>query len=262
MQRAFAAKFRGPSSANKLRPFVFGQHFDAELLGVGEFRAGARPGTCNYVISLRRHRTRRPWRRDAPPNTFASSRVICSSAPVNTTVFPATAESLARSLGVADAHLRHKVFDAVEVLRLTEVFAQTFDNRVSDLVECIHLPLGFLVVLGELQARGMKGIPGAVAPRQRCSRSVADSRDPKCVNESFQRNLAPGFDGREQIADRSLAEPLDVFEADFVVAPFECENIGRFSDPFLFVEKLDLLLAEPVDVESAAGNKVLRCSTV
>ena len=35
------------------------------------------------------------------------------------------------------------------------------------------------------------------------------------------------------------------------------ENIGRLLDPFLFVKQLDLLLAEPVDIESAAGDEVL-----
>src|SRR6266852_4485379 len=44
---------------------------------------------------------------------------------------------------------------------------------------------------------------------------------------------------------------------DFFVARLQRENIGRLLDPSLLIEKLDLLLAQPLNVEGAAGHEVL-----
>src|SRR5437867_611003 len=77
------------------------------------------------------------------------------------------------------------------------------------------------------------------------------------INEPVERNLAPRSDGREQIAHRCFAEALDLLKLDLRVARFEREDIGRLLDPFLLEEQLDLLFAEPVYIEGAAGDKML-----
>src|SRR5262245_2946842 len=81
--------------------------------------------------------------------------------------------------------------------------------------------------------------------------------DAERVDEPLQRNLASGPNGAEEIAHRDFAKSLDVLEMDVLVARLQREYVGRLPDPSLLIEKLDLLLAQPVDVEGAAGHEVL-----
>ena len=135
--------------------------------------------------------------------------------PVNTTVLPAIGGIGARLLGVADAHLRGEAFDAGAVMRLAEIIAQALDHRVADLIERVHLLLGLLVVLGELETGRVEGVPAAVAARQRHRRRLADMADAERVDEPLQRNLAPRRDGVEQIAHRGFAKSFHFFEVGF-----------------------------------------------
>src|SRR5712691_3652267 len=80
----------------------------------------------------------------------------------------------------------------------------------------------------------------------------------ECVDKALKRNLSALADSGEQIAHRGLAEAFFVFEFDFLVALFECENISRLPHPALFEKQFDLLFAEAVDVESAARGKELQ----
>src|SRR5207244_7332945 len=56
---------------------------------------------------------------------------------------------------------------------------------------------------------------------------------------------------------RELAETLLLLELDLGVARFELENVGGLLDPALLEKELDLLLAQTLDVETAAGDEVL-----
>ena len=180
--------------------------------------------------------------------------------PVNTTVLPATAESRARLLGVADLHLLHKPVDAPDIVRLAEIFAQTFDHRIANLIERIHFLFRLGIVLGELEARIVERLPTAVAARQRHRRGLADMADAERINEALQRDLAARRDGGEQVAHRGLAKAFDLFEMDFLVALLQRENIRRLPDPLLLVEQLDLLLAQPSMSKARRDTKCLRCS--
>src|SRR5712691_2355587 len=77
------------------------------------------------------------------------------------------------------------------------------------------------------------------------------------IDEALERNLAPGRDRAEQVAHRELAEALLLLELDLGVARFEGENVGGLLDPALLEKELDLLLAQALDVEGAAGDEML-----
>ncbi len=176
---------------------------------------------------------------------------------MKTTVLPAIARIAARLFGVADAHLRRQPFDAAAIVRLAEIVVQAFDHGIADLIERIHVLFGLLVVLGELEASLVEGIPSAVTARQSHRGSLADMANAERVDEPLQRDIAPRRDGAEQITHRCFAEPFDLFEPDFLVAFLQRENIGRLLDPFALVEQFDLLLAESVDIEGAARHEML-----
>src|ERR1035437_10400234 len=80
----------------------------------------------------------------------------------------------------------------------------------------------------------------------------------ECEDEALKRNPAPLLDGGEQIAHRSLAVALDLFQLELCVTRFQRENIGRLFHPFLLEKEFDLLLAQPLDVESAARGEQLQ----
>src|SRR5262249_28061988 len=80
----------------------------------------------------------------------------------------------------------------------------------------------------------------------------------ECVDEALERDLAPRRDRMEQIADRQCAESFLLLELDFRIARLEREDVGRLLDPALLEEQRDLLLAQPFDVESPAGDEMLQ----
>src|SRR6185437_14403286 len=82
-------------------------------------------------------------------------------------------------------------------------------------------------------------------------RGLADLTHAECEDEALERNLPPAFDGGKQIAHRGFAVTFDLLEFYLLVALLQREDIGRLLDPALLEEELDLLFAEPVDVESA-----------
>src|SRR5882762_4040590 len=75
------------------------------------------------------------------------------------------------------------------------------------------------------------------------------------IDEAFQRYPAPLLDGGKQIAHRGFAIAFDLFELELAVALLQREDIRRLPHPFLIEEVLQLLLAEPVDVEGSARHE-------
>ena len=177
------------------RPLVFGQHLDAELFGLGEFGAGAGPGNDdNRFSSTPSLQTLAPSR---SAMALASSRVIFSSVPVNTTVLPATVESLRGFSASRMRDLRGRAARrACGCAPRRNNRATACDHRVADLVERIHFLVRLLVALGELEAGVVKRLPRAIAARQRRRRGLADMPDAERIDETLQRNLAPRLDGR------------------------------------------------------------------
>ena len=90
---------------------------------------------------------------------LASSRVIFSSEPVNTTVLPATGEPARRLLGVEDRHLRGQPLDHAAIVRLAEIGGDALDHGVADLVEVVHLGPRLLVAGRDLEAGVVERLP-------------------------------------------------------------------------------------------------------
>src|SRR5262249_42710852 len=146
----------------------------------------------------------------------------------------------ARLLRIADAHLLRETLDTAAVVRFAEIGAQALDYRVADLIERVHLLRRLGIALGEAQARVVKGLPSAIAARQRHRRRLADMADAERIDEPLERDFPARLDGAEQVADRGFPETLDLFEADFFagflkhklpVAFAQRENFGRLPDP-------------------------------
>src|SRR5205814_10300909 len=83
-------------------------------------------------------------------------------------------------------------------------------------------------------------------------------RHAQLIDEAPQRNLAPGPDRFEQIADRQFAKTFLLPEPDVLIARLEGKNVGRLLYPAALEEQHDLLLAQPLDVERAPGNEMLQ----
>src|SRR5882762_9889960 len=79
--------------------------------------------------------------------------------------------------------------------------------------------------------------------------------DAERIDETVQRYLATPADRSKQVADRSRAIALFVFEFYSIVALFERENVRGLPHPFLLEEHFDLLFAEAVDVEGPARGE-------
>src|SRR5262249_57179377 len=77
------------------------------------------------------------------------------------------------------------------------------------------------------------------------------------IDEALERDLAPGPDRVEQVAHRQFAKTFLLLEPDLRIARLEGENVRRLLDPAALEKELDLLLAQPLDVEGAAGNGML-----
>src|SRR3569832_1017249 len=75
------------------------------------------------------------------------------------------------------------------------------------------------------------------------------------IDEALQRNLSPPFDRGKEIAYGSRAVTFDVFKFQPGVALLQREDISGLPHPFLVEEILQLLLAEPVDVEGAPRHE-------
>ena len=121
-------------------------------------------------------------------------------------------------------------------MALAEIGLDARDHGVADLVERIHLGNRFLVVLGDLQAGVVEGVPRAVAARERQRRGLADMAHAERIDEALQRNLSPLLDRGKQIAHRSLAIAFDLFQLELCVALLQREDIGGLPHPSFFEE--------------------------
>src|SRR5260370_9398454 len=75
------------------------------------------------------------------------------------------------------------------------------------------------------------------------------------IDETVQRNPAPSLDRCKQVAHGRLAVAFNRLQLQPGVALGQREDIGGLLHPSFVEEKLDLLLAEPLDVEGAARDQ-------
>src|ERR1700733_11142458 len=93
------------------------------------------------------------------------------------------------------------------------------------------------------------------APRIR----LPDMANAKCVEEPVERDRPARVDGFEQVARRSLAEPLPLAQrrSALPIARLKRENISRRADQTFSKKEFDQLFAQSLDVEGVAGCKML-----
>jgi hypothetical protein len=103
----------------------------------------------------------------------------------------------------------------------------------------------------------MKSPPRAVAARQRERGGVADMADAERIDETVERDLPPRANGGKQVAHRRLAVAFLFLQSDFPIALLQRKNIGRLLEPFVLEKQLDLLFAQPVDIEGAPRHEML-----
>ena len=84
--------------------------------------------------------------------------------------------------------------------------------------------------------------------------------DAERKQEAVETDPAPRIDRAEQVLDRSGAKALAVIEFVGIglaaVPGFQSEDVGGTLDQLLGEEQLDLLLAQPLDVERIARDEV------
>src|SRR3984957_7459796 len=88
---------------------------------------------------------------------------------------------------------------------------------------------------------------------------LADMPDSERIEEAVERNRPARVDGVEQVARRSLAEPLPLaqWRSALPIARFQRENISRRADQTLGEKEFDQFFAQSLDVESVAGCEML-----
>ena len=100
--------------------------------------------------------------------------------------------------------------------------------------------------------------PSAVAARQRARRGLADMADAERIDETLERDLAPRFDRVEQVADRDSPKPSLLLQLDFVLRAARVKmSAGSWIQP-CSKNSVDLLLAQPLDVERTARDEMLQ----
>src|SRR3954468_21152045 len=112
---------------------------------------------------------------------LASSRVIFSSDPVNTTVLPENGafafgrwRFCFRALGVEHTDVHCEPLDNAEIVLFGEIGGDAFNHGLADLVEGVHVHARLLVALCNFETGVMKCAPCAVSAGEHACRGVAD----------------------------------------------------------------------------------------
>ena len=159
--------------------------------------------------------------------------------------------------------VREQIVDDFDVVRLLEEIDQRIDDGLADALDVVDVAIGLAVLAARRRRlRRRRGRP----PRSR-----RPWRDPwpssrRCGGCRARRGSAQGrcCGARRwpRTASRStcLPKPLRSSSAREVdaVARLQREDVGRRADQLLVVERLDLLLAQPLDVEGEPRHEMLQ----
>src|SRR4029077_5445968 len=110
-------------------------------------------------------------------------------------------------LRVENFHLFGQALDDPAVVAFAEISGDGMDHRVPDLVQGIHLGDDLFITFCHLQSGIMERLPGAITARERERGRFADLTDAQRIDETVERDRAPGLDRIEEIADGRFAEP-------------------------------------------------------
>src|SRR5215211_1488392 len=240
---------------NELEPIVLAKHRDSQVGGLGELRAGARPG--DHVVGLFGYRSSHLGAEALGHALGLVARHLlqCSSEHHG---LAGDGGVLRRLLGLENAYMPGQPLDDAAIVCLAEIGGERIDDGRTDLIEGIHLLARLCVVFRDLHAGLVKRSPRAIAARERPRRGFSHVADAERIDEAFERDRAARRDRAEQVADGNFAVAFDLFKLELTIAFFEREDVGRLLDDVALEEKRDLLFAQAVDIEGAARYEVLK----
>ena len=156
-----------------------------------------------------------------------------------------------------DAHLLQKSVERLLIVFFEEEIGSGLGDDIADSVNVVDL-------LARLASR--RGMPGRLAKslkrleraRQSDRIGFADMADAERENETIQRDLPPSLDGGKKLLGRELSKTFEIldFRQAGAVAFLQRENIGGRLDQPLLIEKGDLPVSEPFDIEGVARAKM------
>ena len=218
--------------ADQRKPAILVHHLDVEFLGFVEFRT--RPGSRHDDVGLFRHRTRHFCAQALSAMALASSRVICSSAPVKTTVLPATGES--DSVASAGSTWTW----ASNASSISSLCCSLKNSTIASATTEPIPPMDVSPRELRIEDRPRLSLPRA-GPRsskmacKKLCRRVAHMRDAERIDEPVHRDLASGLDRGKQVLDAQSRPILRGFPAASGCAHFLLPSVkiscGRWTMP-------------------------------
>ena len=190
------------SRADAFQPSGFVDHFDAELAGFVELRAGARTGDDEVGLAGSLPETLAPSRSAC---ALISSRVIFSSEPVKTIVLPASGLVVSTASIGSGVISRQQRIERRLVVRLGEEIGDGLGRvgpRPSIESSSARASKSVAALIAVLRKRVERAEVAREAPRI----GLADMADAERKEEAVERRVPPRFDRGEKIAHRSLAE--------------------------------------------------------
>ena len=159
------------------------------------------------------------------------------------------------------AHMLQQLVDHLHVVRLGEEIGDGLGHGRPDALDIVELgdrpPLPGHRAAAIMASR--KASARAVASRQEPRGDLADMADAEGIDEAVEPNVAARLDGREQLLGGGRAPTLALLElgGGAAIAGLKGEDVRRRLDQALVVERLDVLLAEALDVEGVARDEML-----
>ncbi len=135
---------------------------------------------------------------------LASSRVMRSSAPVKTTVLPATGDVVLRASSAVTVDVLQQFVHHVAVMRLAEELHDGLGHDLADAVDGVEFAPG--LALHRRAAAiicSRKCSADAIGPGQCARRRLAHMADAEREDEAVERDGAARVDGVEQLARHS-----------------------------------------------------------
>ena len=136
---------------------------------------------------------------------FASSRVIRSSAPVKTTVLPATGDEMLRASKCRHLHMLEKIVDHVAIVFLAEKLRDRLGHHFTNAIKGrqFRAGLGTVSCAASRLAQARRSRSPGPGPAVR----LADMSDAEREDETVERQCPPRFDCGKEIFAASSPQP-------------------------------------------------------
>ena len=147
-----------------------------------------------------------------------------------------------------------KIRDHIPIVLLVEEIDEVGADRRTDPGDRRKILIGSAFRILRRHHRLAPGLEGQIVAGEQLRRLLADLWNAECKDEAFERDLTSRLDRTQQIVDREFAPAFALQQQIALV--FQPEEIGWRSDEAIGEERLDMLAAEPVDIERHARHEV------